>query len=497
MRKAAHGWAIGVALAAAVAGSPAAASVESELAFHRGVVAYGEGRYAEARADFEKVLAEDPRDTAAIHYLGLITLAQDDPGGAIAIFERGLGIEPDNKDLRFDLGTAQLEAGQLEAAAATLDQVIAAEPDRAKAHLFRGIADYRLGRYRESIERMDRAIALDPSLRLHARYYMGLAESVQGNFASAEGAFQEVEQQSPQHPLAKSAQSVRTRTRAARPARSWALSITAGAEWDSNPLLAGENIERHEDERAIARISASYRLVDRERVAVVAGYDGYVSFHDDRQQVDFLTQIGWLSSSYELDPVRFGLRYDYAYSWIDLSRSFRSLHRVTPSVSVREGRFGLTQLFYQYQTMDFQGRIFTNALDRDGEQYSLGVNQFILLPPPFRYVRIGGLWDRFEPQGDEFRYSGWEASTGLSASLPFGVELTSLFEHIERDYRHHSVFENTRREDSVERVSFELLKPLTEHWDVSVNGTLTWNVSTVSVYDYKRFVAGGYVTYRF
>ena len=66
-----------------VAAAPARASVQSELAFHRGVVAYGDGRMAEARGAFEQVLAEDPEDTSALHYLGLIAQAEGDFDAAI------------------------------------------------------------------------------------------------------------------------------------------------------------------------------------------------------------------------------------------------------------------------------------------------------------------------------------------------------------------------------------------------------------------------------
>jgi tetratricopeptide (TPR) repeat protein len=129
-----------IALAWGLAALPAVASVDSELAFHRGVVAFGDERYVDARLAFEKVLAEDPEDAAAIQYLGLIAQEQGDPDGAVANFERALALEPDNTDLRLDLGSALLEAGRIDEARAAIDQVLAARPDDARANLFAGIA---------------------------------------------------------------------------------------------------------------------------------------------------------------------------------------------------------------------------------------------------------------------------------------------------------------------------------------------------------------------
>ena len=58
----------------------ATASVESELAFHQGVAAYGEGRLDEARARFERVVEEAPDDAAALQYLNLISTHVTDEG---------------------------------------------------------------------------------------------------------------------------------------------------------------------------------------------------------------------------------------------------------------------------------------------------------------------------------------------------------------------------------------------------------------------------------
>ena len=104
-----------VSLAALVA--PAAvASVQSELAFHRGVVAYGEDRLDEAKQRFEQVLAVDAEDTAALNYLGLIAQRQKDPNAAIGYFDRVLAIDPDDAETQLDRGIALMDAGRLDEA---------------------------------------------------------------------------------------------------------------------------------------------------------------------------------------------------------------------------------------------------------------------------------------------------------------------------------------------------------------------------------------------
>jgi Flp pilus assembly protein TadD len=167
----------------------ALASVASELAFHRGVVAFGDENYDTASAEFEKVIAADPEDASAIQYLGMIAQQQGDFAGAVAHFDRALELEPGDTELRLDRATALLEVGRVDEAKTVLDQIMVEEPDNARANLFSGVAAYRTGDYEGAIVKLDRARQLDPSLSQHTTYYAGLSAAFLGNFAEAEGAF--------------------------------------------------------------------------------------------------------------------------------------------------------------------------------------------------------------------------------------------------------------------------------------------------------------------
>jgi len=123
----------GIAAAILMATSPVGASVASELAFHQGVVAYEQGQLAEAQEQFEIVLASDPEDATAIHYLGLIADDQGRKDEAIQLFRRAIALAPDDADLQFDLGAALLEAGRNQEALETFEGVLEREPDRARA----------------------------------------------------------------------------------------------------------------------------------------------------------------------------------------------------------------------------------------------------------------------------------------------------------------------------------------------------------------------------
>lgn len=493
----------------------ALASVASELAFHRGVVAFGDGKYDVAEAEFAKVVAADPEDAAAIQYLGMIAQQQGDFVAAIEHFDRALEFEPDDAELRLDRATALLEVGRIDEAKAALDQILVERPDDARANLFAGVAAYRTGDYEGAIVKLDRARQLDPSVRQHATYYAGLSAAFLGNFSEAEGAFSAVEEQSPLSPLGTSASGLRqqmTPTGGQRAERPWSLSLTAGIEWDSNPTFAGKDnpialpgAEQDSDYRGVFRIRGSYDLYSDERYSLTAGYDGYLSLHHHISRVDLQTHVGWLSGTANFDPFRFGLRYDYGFTMIDLSENFRHLHRVTPSITYRAQDWGITQGYFQWQNADFL-KSYPTAFRRDGDRYTVGVNQFIFLPEPFTYVRFGALGDMDRAKSEDFSHDGFEVSGGAAGSLPFGVQTTLLYRFIFRDYRSRNFLpsdwsdpfgEREERKDRIHRLTLELARPIGEHVEVSFAGSYDHSNSNIDFYHHDRWVVGTYLSYRF
>jgi opacity protein-like surface antigen len=286
--------------------------------------------------------------------------------------------------------------------------------------------------------------------------------------------------------------------------RPWEFAVTSGIEFDSNPTLLGTGlpIGREDDFRAVLRVRAGYRLYESERFRLSAGYDGYVSFHNNQSQVDLLTNIGWASGSVRMNPVRFNLRYDFAHTNLDLSKSYQRVHRLTPSITVSEGRWGLAEFFYQYQDIDYFFTNLTPELDRDGHQNTYGINQFIFLEDPVQYLRVGALYDDYDPQGDEFRYTGYELSAGLGVALPWKVVLTASYRFVRRQFRNDTLFvtstaTGTRRSDRINQVELELVRPIGEHLEISLLAWVANHGSNVEAFDYWRVIGGSYLTYRF
>ncbi|MBW2269579.1 MAG: tetratricopeptide repeat protein [Deltaproteobacteria bacterium] len=496
-------WLAPLVLAWALAPT-AQASVQSEIAFHRGVIAYGEERWDEAKQQFERVLVEDSEDATALKYLALIAQAQDDPALALGYYDRALAIDPEDAALVLDRGTLLLDTGQIAEARQAFDRAIELEPDNGKAQLLAGMAAYRAGDHEGAKPHLERAGELDPTLSDEARYYSGLSEAMLGNMQAAASAFDDAATQSPLSPLGQSAQSFQQRLEQPQePARRWQASFAVGSEVDSNPLIIGKSTaeEGETDGRVVLRPSASYRFLDAEDFSVTAGYDGYLSVHFSRNKPNIQIHNPWLSGSYDVGPVRLGLRYDYSFTMVDTDDPLRHLHRITPSALVRQGDWGASLLYYQFNTQDFDGATDPKeAFDRDGERHVPGFTQFFFLPEPFTYVRLGVLGSFQDTDGTEFEHDGVEAQFGAGYDFDFGISLAWLYQYKYRDYDNTSVVSSPSfksRQDDMHVVTAEFSKMLAEHWQVSVGMALTFNDSNVPFYDYTRHIGGAYVTYHF
>lgn len=141
----------------------AAEAVATALQWHR------EGRLAEARILYERVLAVEPENPEAHHFLGLLLHQLGARKEGIEYLRRAVAAAPDYADAHSNLGNMLLEQGDLEPAEAA---------------------------YR-------RALALAPDL-VDARNNLGLLLHRRGLPEAAEGTYREAIAQAPAHPMAYS-----------------------------------------------------------------------------------------------------------------------------------------------------------------------------------------------------------------------------------------------------------------------------------------------------
>jgi len=184
--------------------SPLAAQSAAQLALDRGTLQYRQGRYEEARGEFQRATQLDPGLLKAWENLGWAChrLGHDDE--ALRVWSMVLKVEPGSTRLLNATGDLLLERGQWELARGRFEESLRVWPNQARARL-------RLAEAYAKAEGEPRAIAFlegslsgdpDPALRrLLARLQARLGERRyrDGDFAAAARHFRAATQWQPDH----------------------------------------------------------------------------------------------------------------------------------------------------------------------------------------------------------------------------------------------------------------------------------------------------------
>lgn len=121
------------------------------------------GRWTDAKAHADKVLALQPREPSALNVLGTVAMNTGRPQDAVTWFERAAAGQPKNPFIQYNLGEAHRRARALEAAAAAFARAGRLKPDFAEAFAAAGDVLRGLGRLREAEAHYKTALRLAPA----------------------------------------------------------------------------------------------------------------------------------------------------------------------------------------------------------------------------------------------------------------------------------------------------------------------------------------------
>lgn len=131
------------------------------------------GRLAEAATLYKRILAAEPEQPEALHFLGLLYNQIGHSDLAIACLRRALESQEDYPDARCNLGNLLQAVGDLDGAESCYREVVRKHPDFVNAWNNLGVLMRRLERLEEAEWAYRQAIKLDPG---HSRAYNNLGE---------------------------------------------------------------------------------------------------------------------------------------------------------------------------------------------------------------------------------------------------------------------------------------------------------------------------------
>src|SRR6266853_1763529 len=120
------------------------------------------GRLSEAEAAYSEVLAVDPENIDALHFLGVIAYQRGEHGRAEELISRALSRNTSNAPAYNNLGNALGAQGKLDAAITCYQQALALQPDHAEAFCSLGNVLRNQDRLDEAMDCLHKALALKP-----------------------------------------------------------------------------------------------------------------------------------------------------------------------------------------------------------------------------------------------------------------------------------------------------------------------------------------------
>jgi predicted TPR repeat methyltransferase len=122
------------------------------------------GDLTDALADYDRIIALEPRIAEAHNNRGLVLHRLARPAEALASCEQAISLSPGLSDAHVNRGNALSALGRRDDALAAYDQALVLSPDRAEAQLGRGNLLCDENRHEEALAAYDRALALKPGL---------------------------------------------------------------------------------------------------------------------------------------------------------------------------------------------------------------------------------------------------------------------------------------------------------------------------------------------
>ena len=170
----------------------ASASPELQAAAAKADAAYKEGRFADARAEYEKLLALRPDLAPTIYQqIGFSYVQEKQFDKAVESLEKVLATDPGNAVVRAIAAQAALEGRKVEKARGLLAGLDESQIQNADVFFNMGVNFFNAGEVQDAIGYFGKALAKDPA-HVDAYYRRALAYIGQGKSAEAKADLQKV-----------------------------------------------------------------------------------------------------------------------------------------------------------------------------------------------------------------------------------------------------------------------------------------------------------------
>jgi len=247
------------------------------------------------------------------------------------------------------------------------------------------------------------------------------------------------------------------------------------------------------------------RVIQRENLIlrlIGSTYDSY-QFRLSRYNVQDYMGGTYLNAAV-LPNLIAGVRYEFHDTLLG-GKQFLTDHRFTPNLTLREGKYGHTTAYYEFELIDVKGFALTPALVRSANVNSVGATQAFYLFRGDGRLFLGYRYDNARTAGSDFDRSTNQANIRLEIPLPLKTVFNAEARYFWDDYKNPNSFDflgRARMDRRIEaRVGFQTF--FTPRVSARADYVYTDNHSNVqnlygsSFYTYNRNIVGAQLIFDF
>jgi predicted TPR repeat methyltransferase len=160
------------------------------------------GRLAEAESIYRELLAKNAADADALHYLGVLRMAQGKPAEAVDLIRRALKLSPRNAQAWNNLGNVLWHSTEPQLTELAYRNATNLDPRMVTAWFNLGRLLHRQQRHEEALGAFDRALQLQPRYA-QAHEFVAILHQRMGRPDLAAAAFRRWHELDPENPIAR------------------------------------------------------------------------------------------------------------------------------------------------------------------------------------------------------------------------------------------------------------------------------------------------------
>lgn len=390
-------------------------------------------------------------------------------------------------ELRYDTAYLYYKLGCLHIASQLFEQVAKEEALNVLAHYYAGITLLERKLYEQALGYLIHAAEKSPSITTNSSFYMGICYLKTGKIGEAVERFQYVIDNTKSGPLRENAVKwIESTKRQEKDLQPYRFFLRMGYNYDkiNREKLPDYNPVKEEDlSRAIIFFSSKYNIFNKTKNKLGVGFDLYIEEENIKGGILNIYKI------YRPPGYTFRIKYSPSYYWLD-SESYLAVHQIKPEISWNVKERIAAKISYSYYRNNY-----FQIPGKDGHSKEIFLDTLYTFKKGRKLLSCGVGFEENSTSHQSHYYEQIISKFSLSIGITQYWNLYMMGKYYNRRYTKTSSESVWPRKDIKYFGSISLSRKILYEWiSITADFNFTRNNSTFDIYDYKRWLAGLYMS---